>query len=62
MDTIVLKFGGSSVADNIKLNIVAEKIINFYNQGNKIIVVVSAVVIVLRRNELMGFFQTLINK
>ena len=42
MDTIVLKFGGSSVADNIKLNIVAEKIINFYNQGNKIIVVVSA--------------------
>lgn len=42
MDTIVLKFGGSSVADNIKLNIVAEKIINFYNQGNKVIVVVSA--------------------
>ena len=35
MDTIVLKFGGSSVADNIKLNIVAEKIINFYNKGNK---------------------------
>ena len=28
MDTIVLKFGGSSVADNIKLNVVAEKIIN----------------------------------
>lgn len=29
MDTIVLKFGGSSVADNIKLNIVADKIIEF---------------------------------
>ena len=28
MDTIVLKFGGSSVADNDKLKIVAEKIIN----------------------------------
>ena len=26
MDTIVLKFGGSSVSDNIKLNIVADKI------------------------------------
>ncbi len=26
--TIVLKFGGSSVADNIKLNVVAEKIIS----------------------------------
>ena len=26
MDTIVLKFGGSSVADNEKLKIVAEKI------------------------------------
>ena len=42
MDTIVLKFGGSSTADNIKLNIVANKIIDFYNKGNKIIVVVSA--------------------
>lgn len=27
MDTIVLKFGGSSVSDNINLNIVANKII-----------------------------------
>ena len=26
METVVLKFGGSSVADNIKLNIVAKKI------------------------------------
>ena len=42
MDTIVLKFGGSSVADNIKLNIVASKIINLYNKDNNIVVVVSA--------------------
>ena len=42
MDTIVLKFGGSSVADNIKLNIVAEKIKNFYEENKKIVVVVSA--------------------
>src|SRR5574344_1022569 len=41
MDTIVLKFGGSSVADNIKLNIVANKIIDLY-KTHKIIVVVSA--------------------
>ncbi len=42
MDTIVLKFGGSSVADNIKLNIVADKIIDLYNKDNNIVVVVSA--------------------
>ena len=42
MDTIVLKFGGSSVADNIKLNIVANKIIDLYNKDNNIVVVVSA--------------------
>lgn len=42
MDTIVMKFGGSSVADNVKLNIVASKIINMYNQGNNVVVVVSA--------------------
>ena len=41
MDTIVLKFGGSSVADNIKLNIVADKIKEFYKENN-IVVVVSA--------------------
>lgn len=41
MDTIVLKFGGSSVADNIKLNIVANKIIDLYENHN-IVVVVSA--------------------
>ena len=32
MDTVVLKFGGSSVADNIKLNIVADKIKKFYRR------------------------------
>jgi len=42
MDTIVLKFGGSSVADNLKLNVVANKIIDFYNEENNIVVVVSA--------------------
>jgi len=42
MDTIVLKFGGSSVADNNKLNLVASKIIELYNQKNNIVVVVSA--------------------
>ena len=42
MDTIVMKFGGSSVADNIRLNLVAEKVIELYNQNNNVIVVVSA--------------------
>ncbi len=42
MDTVVLKFGGSSVADNIKLNIVAEKIKKFYEESKKVVVVVSA--------------------
>lgn len=42
MDTVVLKFGGSSVADNIKLNVVAEKIKSFYEDNKKIVVVVSA--------------------
>ena len=42
MDTVVLKFGGSSVADNIKLNIVADKIKKFYDDNKKIVVVVSA--------------------
>lgn len=42
MEKIVLKFGGSSLADNIKLNIVANKIIDFYNQKKKVVVVVSA--------------------
>lgn len=43
MDTIVvLKFGGSSLADNQKLELVANKIINQYDKGNKVVVVVSA--------------------
>ena len=33
MDTVVLKFGGSSVADNIRLNLVAEKIIELYKKA-----------------------------
>ncbi len=42
METIVLKFGGSSLADNMKLNIVANKIIDFHNQNNRVVVIVSA--------------------
>lgn len=42
MDTIVLKFGGSSVADNEKLQLVANKIIKLYDKGNQIVVVLSA--------------------
>lgn len=39
---VVLKFGGSSVADNDKLNIVAGKIRKFYEENKKLVVVVSA--------------------
>lgn len=42
MDTIVLKFGGSSVADNEKLKMVASKTIKLYEEENNIVVVVSA--------------------
>ena len=42
MNTIVVKFGGSSVADNEKLKTVAEKIIDLYNKNNNIVVVLSA--------------------
>lgn len=42
MDTIVLKFGGSSVSDNLNLNIVAQKIIEFKEKGNNVISIVSA--------------------
>ena len=42
MDTVVLKFGGSSVSDNIKLNVVADKVKEFYNNKDRIVVVVSA--------------------
>ena len=42
MDTIVLKFGGSSVADNDKLKMVANKIIDLYDKNNNIVVILSA--------------------
>ncbi len=42
MNTVVLKFGGSSVSDNLNLNIVAKKIIEFKEKGNRVICVVSA--------------------
>lgn len=42
MDTVILKFGGSSVADNIKLNVVAEKVINIKKEVKNVVVVVSA--------------------
>lgn len=42
MDTIVVKFGGSSVADNDRLKIVADKIIKLYEENYNIVVVVSA--------------------
>ena len=42
METIVLKFGGSSVADNEKLKIVASRIIQMKDKGYNVVVVVSA--------------------
>lgn len=42
MDTIVMKFGGSSVADNDRLKLVANKIIDLYNKNNNIVVILSA--------------------
>lgn len=41
-EIVVLKFGGSSVADNDKLKIVSDKIKKFYNDNKKVVVVVSA--------------------
>ena len=42
MDTIVLKFGGSSVASYERLKMVAQKIIDLYDKGNNIVTIVSA--------------------
>ena len=42
METIVIKFGGSSVADNSKLQLVANKVIKLYDEDNNVVVVVSA--------------------
>lgn len=37
-----MKFGGSSVANNDRLKLVAKKIIDMYNKGNNIVVILSA--------------------
>ena len=42
MDTVILKFGGSSVADNIKLSGVAKKVISIKKDVKNVVVVVSA--------------------
>lgn len=42
MDTTIIKFGGSSVANDEKLNLVAQKIINLHEENKRIVVVVSA--------------------
>lgn len=42
MDTVILKFGGSSVANDERLNLVAQKILEFYKENKRIVVVVSA--------------------
>ena len=42
MDTVILKFGGSSVANDEKLNLIAQKIIDLYKINQRIVVVVSA--------------------
>ena len=42
MDIIVLKFGGTSVANNEKLNIVSKKIMKLHDEGHSVVVVVSA--------------------
>ena len=42
MDTIVLKFGGSSLSNNEKLKLVANKITDLYDKGHQIVVVLSA--------------------
>lgn len=42
MDTIVLKFGGSSVENNERLQNVVNKIIKFYKEDTNIVVIVSA--------------------
>lgn len=42
MNTVILKFGGSSVANDERLNLVAQKIIDFHKENKRIVVVVSA--------------------
>ena len=40
--TVVLKFGGSSVADNDKLKIVANKVIGYKKEYKNVVVILSA--------------------
>lgn len=42
MDTIVLKFGGSSVENNERLKLVANKIISMYKNNNNVVAILSA--------------------
>ena len=42
MDTIILKFGGSSLANDKNLKNVAEKIIDYYNSNNRVVADLSA--------------------
>lgn len=42
MDISVIKFGGSSLANNDKLKQAAQKTIEFIKQGKKVIVILSA--------------------
>lgn len=42
MNLVVLKFGGSSLADNEKLKLAAQRVSNFLTLGKKIVVIVSA--------------------
>ena len=42
METIVLKFGGTSVGTAERIEAVAEKVAKFRNDGHDIVVVVSA--------------------
>lgn len=42
MDIVVLKFGGSSLADDNAMKLAAHKVTSFLNKGKKVVVVVSA--------------------
>lgn len=42
MNTVILKFGGSSLANDEKLNLVVQKIEGFYKENKRIVIVVSA--------------------
>lgn len=42
MALVVMKFGGSSVADSDKMKLVASRVIDKKKKGNKVVVVVSA--------------------